>query len=190
MTYQSVLLMISALLTAASVGESGAQAGENQERGPRGPRDPERMQRILERFDEDGDGELSLEERQTARETIMSERGARDGRRDGRRGGEAGKRRGAGGPGGFGGRMDPETLFDRIDADGDGTITKDQFVTFVTEMRAKWREMARERRGDGGFRGEGRRPRPRPPVEESGSDAQGGDDLGSGSVSEDQPADD
>lgn len=145
------------------------------ERGRRRERDPERMKQLIERFDEDGDGELSREERQKARETMRSERGERGGRPGGP-GGEAGERGrgGPGGPGGPGGRRgmaQPGDLFDQIDSDGDGTITKEQFVAFMEQMRERMGQRGgpggeRGGRGRGGERGQ-RGPRDRPPVEEA-----------------------
>lgn len=78
--------------------------------------------------------------------------------------------------------MDPASLFNRIDTDGDGTITREQFVKFMEEMRAqRGARFGGERggeRGPRGPRGEGRRPgrgADRPAAEEPVTDA--GDEL-------------
>lgn len=70
-----LLLMapIGLLLAGPALAQNDQNPGDR-----RRPRDPERMQQMLDRFDSDGDGELSREERQAARE-------ARGDRQPGRR---------------------------------------------------------------------------------------------------------
>jgi hypothetical protein len=45
---------------------------------------------------------------------------------------------------------DPGAMFDQIDSDGDGNVTKEQFVKFMEKMRAQFGQ-----RGEGGQRGKG-----------------------------------
>jgi len=147
----------------------------------RGPRNPERMQKLLDEFDADGDGKLNKEERTAAREARMAQRaekGEKGAKKDAakrgarRPGGDRGER----GPGGPPRMPDPATLFDKIDADGDGSINKEQFIAFMEKMREE-RMLGRGPRGEGrppqadrrrggpprGPRGEGRPPRGRGP---------------------------
>lgn len=179
-------LLATSCVAGLALAASPSLAEEEEGRPARGPRDPQRMQRLLEEFDTDGDGQLSREERQAARERRMAEggRGAerlkrikerfdadgdgvlsdeerqaaraemgRDGGRRGRRGPGAG--RGGSERGGRGGmlRADPASLFDRIDEDGDGQVTKEQFVRFVESMRAQMQEQRAGRGGVGNRRG-------------------------------------
>ncbi|MEM9186858.1 MAG: EF-hand domain-containing protein [Planctomycetota bacterium] len=150
-----VLAASVAMVSAGPALAGEGDAAENQ--GRRGGRNPERMQKILEQFDADGDGRLSQTERQAARAAREQRMGERGGR------GEAGRR----GPGGRGGMMDPSALFDRIDTDGDGAITKDQFVQFMQQMRAQMGQRGGQGRAAGrvgGRRGAGQG-RGRPPAE-------------------------
>lgn len=133
------LLMAAAVMMAAP---AMAQKGEGKKKGDRDPAKRAEMRaKMLEKFDTDGDGELSKEERTAAREARQKEgKGPK---------GERGARGLRGGPGGPGGRMpEPAALFDKIDSDGDGTVTKEQFVTFMTEMREKMRAEMQARGGD------------------------------------------
>ena len=68
------------LLACPVLAQNDENPGDQQ-----GPRNPERMQQMLDRFDNDGDGQLSREERQTARE-------AHGDRQPGRREPAAGRR--------------------------------------------------------------------------------------------------
>lgn len=143
----------------------------------------EMRERMIERFDEDGDGKLSEDERASAREAMQARRG-RGGERAGRgRGPGEGPRRGPGpgleggrrggpeargagrgrGPGGPDGpaRMDPEKVFDRIDADGDGSISREEFMAHSKTMQerfaARGGRQGPQQRGDrAGRRGPGR----------------------------------
>lgn len=145
------LLAATAMLVASP---AVAGEGEGKQRGQRDPaKRAEMREKMLEKFDTDGDGKLSKEERSAAREA----RGA-EGRRPRGERGERGARGGRRGPGGPVGRMpEPAELFDRIDADGDGSVSKEQFVAFMTEMREKMRAEMESRRGNRGDRPRGSR---------------------------------
>lgn len=115
-------------------------------------------QRIMDEFDADGDGELSDDERAKAREEMRSRRGNRqrgdrpDGDRMRRERPEG--RRGEGRRGGPSGSPDPGKLFDRFDADGDGQLSRAEFMKLAEEMRPP-----RPPRGREGARPDGPPPR-------------------------------
>ena len=143
----SLMAVVIGLMAGGSV---LAAEGDDKPR-ERGPRDPERMQKLLEKFDADGDGKLNKEERTAAREARMAKRGEKGGEKAGE---QARKRGGPRGPRGPQRMPDPAALFDKIDADGDGSINKDQFIAFMQKMRE-------ERMSQRGPRGEGRRGGPK-----------------------------
>jgi Ca2+-binding EF-hand superfamily protein len=126
---------------------AAGQASAQEEERPR--RDGEMRARMIEEFDADGDGELSDEERQTARETMRERRGDRPG--------SGGQGRGRGGEG-RPAPPDPNQLFDEFDADKDGQLSREEFT--------KLTQATRERRRQRGPR-EGRPGGPRP---EDGAD--------------------
>lgn len=119
----------------------------------RPPRDGEHKQRVLEKFDEDGDDKLNDEERQAAHEARRGDdQRSRGDRRHGERrrgpdspdGPPRGEhRRGPGRPDGppdgrFGPPpppMDPEQMFERLDGDGDGHLSLDEFRDGMKRMR-------------------------------------------------------
>ena len=129
--------------------------------GPkRNPRDPDQRRQMVEKFDKDGDGKLSKEEKTAAREAMRTRRGEGGQRAKGRSGGTGGEgqqrgqrgQQGRGGPKGF--MSDPGAMFDRIDSDGDGNVTKEQFVKFMEKMRAQFGQRGEDgQRGKGGKRG-------------------------------------
>ncbi|MEX2171849.1 MAG: EF-hand domain-containing protein [Pirellulales bacterium] len=143
----------------------------------RPPRDGEQKQRVLEKFDKDGDGKLNEEEREAARDARRDKEGPRGERRrgEGRRGpdgpdgpprGEG--RRGPGGPDGPPGGprppMDPEKMFERLDENGDGHLSLDEFRDGMKKLRPprppRGFGEGDRRRGPGGpdgprFRGDG-----------------------------------
>lgn len=143
------------------------------------PRDGEQRQRMIEKFDTDGDGKLNEEERHAAREARQragrprgdARRGERprderprDGDRLGEGRGRAERERGEarrgperpeGPQGGPRRMMDPERMFDRLDANGDGEISRQEFKEGMEKMRAGGppegrRGGDRDRRGRGG----------------------------------------
>lgn len=94
------LTTIAAALIAVAYTAAPAMA-QPRERGPERDRpggpNPERIQRLLEEFDADGDGQLSDEERANARQTMQQRRGERgDARGEGRGQGRDEARRGPG----------------------------------------------------------------------------------------------
>ena len=80
-------------------------------------RDPERMKKMLERFDKDGDGKLSEEERAAARAEMQ-------------------KRREAGGLKGNGAEKRAEML-KKFDKDGDGKLSDDERAAMREAMKGK-----------------------------------------------------
>lgn len=128
-------------------------------------RDGEMRTRMIEEFDADGDGQLSDEERQTAREAMRERRGNRPGRGQGqsdevRGGGGRGQAQGRGGQG-RGPLPDPNQLFDEFDENKDGQLSRDEFMKLTQATRAP-----RGQRGPRAGRPAGPRPagrdRPRP----------------------------
>lgn len=105
-------------------------------------RPAEMRKRIMEEFDVDGDGELSDEERATAREEMRNRRRNRAGQ-DGEAGPRGDRQRGErmrrgdreGRRGGPAGPPNPEEVFDRFDADGNGSLSRQEFIKLTEEMR-------------------------------------------------------
>ena len=97
-------------------------------------RDPEMREKMIKEFDADGDGKLNDEERQTARETMRERRGGPDGQGQPGRGGPQARRGPGGGPQG---PPDPNAMFDRFDANGDGQLSRDEFMKLSQEMRPR-----------------------------------------------------
>lgn len=112
MKYQLATLLFALPLL---VGQASAQ--DQQDERPR--RDGEMRARMIEEFDADGDGKLSDEERQKARETMRARRGDRPGR-----GGE-----------GRPAPPDPNQLFDKFDENKDGQLSREEFLKLSEETR-------------------------------------------------------
>ena len=142
----SLPLMLTGIVTAQPEGGDADQSRQ---------RNPEMRQKMIEEFDADGDGKLNDEERQEARETMRQRRGGQDGQGRPGRGGPQGRRGQGGGPQG---PPDPNELFDRFDEDGDGQLSREEFMKLTEEMRNR-------RGGPGGPGGPkaDRGPRPGPP---------------------------
>ena len=125
----AICLVLTVLLT-SSAGADDDTTRDGNRAGRRG----EMRQKMLNEFDADGDGELSDDERANAREAMRARRGGK-----GKAGkGKAGKGKGRGqrgGPGGPGGRPDPAKLFDKYDADGDGQLSRAEFMKLAKEVR-------------------------------------------------------
>lgn len=109
-----------------------ANAQPEGDRPDRPHRNPEMRQKMLEEFDADGDGKLNDEERQQARETMRERRGGPAGQDRPGRGGPQG-RRGRGGEG----RPDPNELFDEFDANGDGQLSREEFMKLTESQRGR-----------------------------------------------------
>lgn len=140
------ICLILTVLTTGSVW-ADEESAKNEDRGDRRA---EMRRKIMEEFDADGDGELSDDERAKAREEMRGRRGERGKERAGKPGGEGRERarrdRPEGRRGGPGGPPDPAKLFDKFDADGSGSLSRDEFKRLVAEMRPP--------RGPDGPRGE------------------------------------
>ena len=123
---------------------------------------PDRMQRILDRHDENEDGVLEETELEQMAAHIAQARGSgRGDRRPGARRGPEGRpggREGRRGPGRFRGPPSPEQFVERamtFDADKDGKLSRDELATMAEEfVRRGPPGRGREgRRGPGGRRG-------------------------------------
>ncbi len=103
-TIITLVTLTAAGLSGVALAADSATDGKPQG-GPGGGFGPEARQRMLERFDKDGDGQLSDAERETMRAEI-------------------GQRGGPGGPGGPGGERGK--FFETADKNGDGKLTQDE----------------------------------------------------------------
>jgi hypothetical protein len=119
-------------------------------------------QRVIEEFDVDGDGKLNEEEQAKARakQGGKDAKGARGGK--GPKGGKDGAAgRGGRGPQGRAGRpegaLDPMKMFDRIDANKDGQLSREEFKKFSSMMQGRRGAGGPPNRG-GAERGERRGP--------------------------------
>lgn len=131
-----VCLMLSVMFTGSAWADDDTANNEDRA-GRRG----EMRQKMLEEFDADGDGELSEDERATAREAMRGRRGGKGKAGKGKAGkgkggkGKAGKGKGRGQRGGHGGPPDPGKLFDKFDANGDGQLSRAEFMKLAAEVR-------------------------------------------------------
>ncbi|NOZ38924.1 MAG: hypothetical protein GXP24_01700 [Planctomycetes bacterium] len=129
----AMCLVVSVLFAGSAWAEDGT-ASDDDRAGRRG----EMRQKMLEEFDADGDGELNEDERATAREAMRSRRGGKGkGNRAKGRKGKGNKAKGQRGPkrGGHGGPPDPGKLFDKFDANGDGQLSRAEFMKLAEEVR-------------------------------------------------------
>ncbi len=124
----SMCLAMSATVTATAWAQDAPPNDEDP-----GQRRAEMRRRIMAEFDADGDGELSDDERAKAREQMRSRRGNRGG---GEGDAPRGNRASRGGPEGRPeGRPDPEALFNRLDTDGNGSLSRAEFRKMAEQMR-------------------------------------------------------
>lgn len=161
-----ICLVFTVLLTGIATAAEEAANGRD-----RNDRRAEMRQKILEEFDADGDGEMSQDERATAREEMRKRRGgqakgggAKGDRAKGlkaKRGGAKGNR-GAAQGGRPGGPPDPGKLFDKFDANGDGQLSRAEFMKLTKEVRANRPQRGRAN-SDQGRRDSARRGRPARP---------------------------
>lgn len=156
--------------------EGGAAAKEEgrgprgEGRGPRGRfgrgeggRGGAGREEMMKKFDKDGDGKLSEEERAELRKSFEGRRGGR-GEGDSAEGRGPRGRFGRGGPGRGGpGR---EEMMKKFDTDGNGELSEEERTALHEEMKKRFEERGGEGGPEGGRRGpRGRRP-PMPPPEE------------------------
>ena len=138
----AVCLMLSVMVTGAARADDDTFANNDDRAGRRG----EMRQKMLEEFDDDGDGELSDDERATAREAMRARRGGK-GKGGKAKGGKKGRR------GSPGGRPDPGKLFDKYDANGDGQLSRAEFMKLAKEVRPPRPPREQGKRGGPGREG-------------------------------------
>ncbi len=154
---KTTLICLAMGLSLTSIGSALAQEeGEKPER-PR--RDGEMRERMIKEFDADGNGELSDEERQKARETMRERRGDRP-EGQGRGPGQGRGRGGEGRPA----PPDPNKVFDEFDADKDGQLSREEFLKLTDTQRDR-RPPRPPREGRPGGPRPGGDDRPGPPPE-------------------------
>lgn len=113
-----------------AVSEAEMMAAREQRDDRKGDRRKKMREMALERFDADGDGQLSEAERMTAREAMKERRGERKGKRKDRRADRP-----------------------KLDADGNGTVSRAEFTAMSDALFTRM-----DANGDGVLtRGEGRK---------------------------------
>ncbi len=122
----SLILGAVSLLALPVLAEPPVAGGDKGDRPARG----EMRARMLKEHDKDGDGKLSDEERQKARESMRDRFGGR--KKEGRPGAgkkPGDKKQGEKGPHGPGGPPlpPPEELFAKFDADGNDSLSREEF---------------------------------------------------------------
>jgi len=115
-------------------------AGDAPKDGDRSDRRAEMRQKMLNEFDADGNGELNEGERANAREKMRARRGGKARGAKGAKGARGAKK----GRKGRGGRPDPGKMFEKFDANGDGQLSRREFMKLAEAMRAH-----RQQRGPG-----------------------------------------
>lgn len=139
-------ITLAGLLALPALAETPDEGGKPEGR----PGREEMRERVLKEFDKDGDGKLSDEERQKARETMRERygRGGRDGRprgegKEGRKGNKKGDR-GHGSDGWHGPHghhppgpplPPPEELFSKFDLDNDEKLSLEEFQKLADFVR-------------------------------------------------------
>ena len=164
-------------------GSAEKSASSSDKPGKRSGRQGDMRKRMMKKFDADGDGELSEDERAELRKFMQERRGmqGKKGTRDGkspqsRR--KAGKgRRGPRGPGDGIGPPDMDKLFEQFDHDGDGKLDRKEFGNALQTMHEKRMRMEGRRGEDRGR--DGFRPRSPQGDRDLGDRERGDRDLGS-----------
>ena len=158
------------ILSLAAAVLMGSQTALAKGDGEGRPDRSQMREKMLERFDADGDGKLNEEERAEARKA-RQEMSGREGKgpRGAARGQGQGRARGAGRGGQQGRGMDPGRMLDRFDADGNGQLNRQELGQLLRSMPG-----ARGAQGARGARGRiGDSPRFRPAMNvESDEDAE------------------
>ncbi len=161
------ILMAGSLRAEEKPAGKETRAAKNRARsGDNSGKRSEMRKRMIEKFDADGDGQLSEDERAEMRKFMQERRGKQGEKGAGKKGardrkgpdgrGKAGKgRRGPRGPGGGSGPPDLDKLFKNFDKDGDGKLDRQEFGNALRTMHEKRME---GRRGGGKGR-DGARPR-------------------------------
>lgn len=153
------------LVTALGLLLAGPARADNRGERERPQRGADFREKMIERFDQDGDGRLSGEEREAARRQFARARGHKenrqaDGKRDrrGPQGDQQGKARKGkqdrrGGPpqashrGPTGGPPRPEEVFARLDRNDDGQLSKREFMAGARHMQEMHRQRGKRARG-------------------------------------------
>lgn len=136
-------LALSTMVAIPGMAQDGNKGGKGQ-RGQRGgARSEDFRKQLLEKFDKDGDGKLSDEERAEARKEFEKTRG--------QRGGAEGRRRGPGGPGGGPGGFNREELIKQFDKDGDGKLSEEEQKAARAQLEERRKETLKkfDKDGDG-----------------------------------------
>lgn len=144
---KSILTVLTIATVTVLTGVFASAEDDNAKQGAEDRPDRAQMrEKMIERFDADGDGKLSDDERAKAR----AERGGRKGR-EGRE--DRANRR----PG-------PEQLFERFDADGDNHLSREEFMELSEAVRNMRERMGAAREGGPrqARRPRGDRPKPAP----------------------------
>lgn len=128
-----ICLVLSVLITGTSRAEDDAPNKED-----RAGRRAEMRQKMLDEFDADGDGDLSETERTTAREQMRSRRADKSKGAKGAKGSQGRKRATQRGKGrrGSGGPPDAARLFNEHDANGDGQLSREEYMKLTAAVRS------------------------------------------------------
>jgi EF-hand domain pair len=125
-----VFLSVGLMAMTAAAADPGDK-GDKEAKKDDGGAYAEMREKILKEFDKDGDGKLSDEEREKARDKIRELR-IKIAKKNGDKPVEKGARRdGRPGPGGPPKLPKPEELFTKFDKDKDGKLSKDEFMALA-----------------------------------------------------------